>query len=216
MKFKFPSMNVLIAKRNSGKSHFLAWLLYLSRNVFDYGYVFNKTYFNGFWKQFVPESWIYPTYTEEMIRKVMKRQQDIIEKVGKENAPQIFLIFDDEVADMNAHHSKLFDDLSMNGRHYNITCYVTCQYANKISPTMRTQTDYCFLFTPSSHNVLDILYRNYSKSMNKKDFGEFLLLNTENYGVVIYDNLTKSNNLNDVYTVTRAPAELPKFKFVEK
>ena len=108
----------LCAKRNSGKSQLLKYIVSL------YGHQFNKIFvvcpseaINKFYSQFIDPQNIFEEYLEIWIKKLMKRliQTNVSKKDG--DSAKILLIIDDCVSDVNFHSAKAFQKLITRGRH---------------------------------------------------------------------------------------------------
>lgn len=68
---------VLFGRRGTGKSFLLRNILYAMRHIFAFGIVFSRTEVaNGFFSDFIPESFIYDDVYPEAIERLMKMQAD--------------------------------------------------------------------------------------------------------------------------------------------
>jgi hypothetical protein len=128
---------------------------------------------------------------------------------------QAFIILDDIYGVYNI-NLPIFIRLATSGRQYNITTlFAVHKYTKELATTIREQAGYVFVFRSM---VLDptirCLYDTYSACSTKfkdcKEFKEFLMTNTENYGVVCIDN-NAAGTQNAVYAM-RAPKNQEKFK----
>ncbi len=64
-------------QRGTGKSFLLRNILYAMRHIFAFGIVFSRTEVaNGFFSDFIPESFIYDDVYPEAIERLMKMQAD--------------------------------------------------------------------------------------------------------------------------------------------
>ena len=99
--------------------------LYRLRHHFSHGLVFSKTEgANKFWSRHVPSLFIFTEFDEQPIYSLIATQKEEIDNLGgHENAPHAFIVFDDMGLDTDLTKSKVFMDLAVMGRHYNICVF---------------------------------------------------------------------------------------------
>ena len=133
---------MFVAKRNSGKSQLIKYIVSL------YGHLFIKFLLNvhlkqyKFYCQFMNPENIFNDYSEIWIEQLMTRLIKI--NVGKKDneSAHILLILDDCVSDVNFHSDKAFQKIFTRGRRMKISLMITTQYPYLIPPVARINCDY--------------------------------------------------------------------------
>lgn len=111
----------VIGKRGTGKSFLCRDLLYHKRKI-PMGIVMSGTEEgNGWYGQFVPETFIYNDFDKTVVESMIARQRTMSKRHGK--AEKTFLVLDD-VLYGKILKEKCMRQLAMNGRHYKI--FVLC------------------------------------------------------------------------------------------
>ena len=108
----------LCAKRNSGKSQLMRYIIMMSKYQFKKVFVICPTeQINRFYQGLVDEKNIFESYNEEWIQKLMKELSKANDGKQDKDASHILLILDDCCSDTNFHQSKTFKQLFTKGRH---------------------------------------------------------------------------------------------------
>ena len=153
-KIKDDSVIVAIAARNRGKSVCIKDILSYHTNI-PIGMVISPTeHANSYFQHFIPKLLIHDEYSPELINKYVQRQQKISGKYKKELEtngfssvdPRSFLVMDDAMYDKSWVNDANIRKIFMNGRHYKILFLLTMQFPMGISPALRTNIDYVFIF----------------------------------------------------------------------
>lgn len=163
-----PSI-VLIAKKGSGKSVVTRAIVQRFKDV-PVGVVLSKTdRFDGFYGDFVKDSYIYYEYKSSIIQRLLTRQEIMMEKnkmkkaQGKRIDDRAFLVMDDCLSDRKIWmKDTLIDELLYNGRHYHIMYILTMQYSLGITPNLRTNFDYIFLLADDFQSNIKRIYDHYA------------------------------------------------------
>ena len=83
-----PNLTVFSARRNSGKTHFMTYLLFQMKHLFDYILLINPTAMNGHWTEYMNN--IIEEFDEGIITDIMDKQQEIVriykQKMAKYNS----------------------------------------------------------------------------------------------------------------------------------
>ena len=208
---------ILVAKRNSGKSVLLKYLVDCEKENFDKIFVICPTEsINHFYTTsgITTDEFVFDDYNEEMINKLIQKMTKANEKKGLEGvkggrlaAPlkRVLLILDDLIADTNFHSSPSLKKLFARGRHCGISVIFTSQYLHATSPLQRNNCDFILTGQMNKYS-LDILLQDFLTHISKKEFIKFYNKETKNYGfVVINNNSTKSDDINEVYGSITAP-----------
>lgn len=194
---------VFIGKRKTGKSFCVRDLMY-HKSDFPVGKVMSGTEkANGFYRDFVPKSLISFEWSPTSCDKFVKRQEIITNKKSEDANfnfcdPRGFLILDDLMYDTSWINYKTTKMLFMNGRHYNILFVITMQYPLGITPALRTNLDYVFLFRETYIQNRKRIYENYAGMFPSFDvFCKTMDKYTEDFGCIVIKNDSTSNRLED-------------------
>jgi hypothetical protein len=200
------SIIVIIGKRGVGKSVLLKDILYHHRDI-PVGVVVSPTETaNAYFESFVPKMLLYEEASDEILEKFLKRQIDIstekkreLKKFGSSQIDaRAFLILDDCLYDKKWISSTNIRSIFMNGRHYHIFYIVTLQHALGLSPILRNNIDYVFIFRNNIRKEREKIYNHYAGMFPTFEaFEQVMLQTTENYECMVIDNKTQSNKLED-------------------
>lgn len=125
------------------------------------------------------------------------------------------LIFDDITANKKFRAGPELEDLFSNGRHYHCAIVVSAQYLKQLPPAVRLNTDYMFMMH-NSKRTIKVLYEDYVEEPD--EFAMFLQLirsvtgqKDENgkdlYNALVYDNVNKTQQLDEVFKIYRNEGE---------
>jgi hypothetical protein len=203
----------LCAKRNSGKSVLLKYIVKANKCLFDKIFVIcpSET-INKFYSDIVPPENIFESYNSEWVEALMKKLTQINSKREKDEKINVLLILDDVCSDVNLHGGKDATSLKKiftRGRHMNLTLIMTQQYIYHIPPIARSNCDY-FLCGQMNKQSLDLLCNEFLMgNLSKKEFLDMFYNSTSNYGfLIINQNSIKNNDdLDEIYGVLRCPKE---------
>lgn len=194
------------AKRGSGKSCLIKYLVSCEKKLFDKTYVICPTErVNHFYSDIVPENCIFDHWSEAWVGTLIQKMTQL-KSEGKNK--HVLLILDDLVTDVNFGQSKTLKLLYSRGRHLNISVILSMQYINSIPPIARGNTDY-FLVGQQNAYSIDLLVTEYmAGNIAKKEFIEMYHLNTRDYRFfVINCNTVKDNgDLRQIYGSLKTPA----------
>lgn len=196
----------MVAKRASGKSWVVRDIMSFKRDI-PCGIVIAPTdKLSGFYDSFVPSCYIHYEYRPEILTRLFRRQERIIEKnrqrIKNNKAPidtRAFLIMDDCLAQASSWiKDENIAELMCNGRHYHITFVLTMQYSLGITPSMRSNFDYVFLLGEDFINNRKKLFEHYAGMF--PTFGVFQQVFakvTHDYGCMVLNNRIKSANIQE-------------------
>jgi hypothetical protein len=194
---------VVIGKRGTGKSTLVTDLLYHKRNI-PVGVVMSATEEgNHYYKQFVPDLFIYGDYSKETIEKVIARQKKLVAINKTEPA---FILLDDCMYNKTFMKDTCIRQCFMNGRHWKIFFLLTMQYCMDLSPDLRANVDYVFVLRENVIQNRERLYKSFFGVFPSFDlFNKVMSACTENYECLVLDNTSKSNKLEDCVFYYKAP-----------
>ena len=208
---------VFVGKSERGKTHFMRWLILdqIQRpsNPLRFGIAFVRTKFKKSYK-FMPDDKIFEGYDEDILRQYIDNLDQIYEETGK--IPHNWVIFDDLMGILK-NGSLWFTNWIATFRHRNTSVFIAVQYLtgkHAITPVMREQTSFAFMFNSKTNNTVKNLYENYGQLFEKeKDFKRYLSDHTVPskmgpFVCVVYNE--KEDEIEKNYTPMRAPKEYNK------
>ena len=190
---KLDATIVAIGKRRTGKSWVFRNLMYLMKDKFEAGIVISQTdELNKFWQQYIPSKYIYPKYQPEILDAVFQRQKKILNDKNltdeeKEKKAPFFILLDDVISDQRLRYDANLMELFVAGRHYKLFVLITTQYAKAITPTIRGNTDYCFLMKTVQKVQRECLWEDFGDFLTKDAFAQILDAYTEDNEVLVID-----------------------------
>ena len=211
---------VMIAPSGSGKSWIVRNVLYCLKDIPCGTIIAPTDKMTKFYDDFIPSSYIYHEYKENIIPKVLRRQEAILEKNktrkkdGKELLdPRAFLVMDDCMA---AKHLWIKDpkvlEVMNQGRHYQLTYILTMQYCLGIQPELITQFNFVFLLGDDNAASRRKLWEHWAGVFPKFDtFEQVFLQVTANYGCMVINNRIKNIDITKKVFWFRAK-KVPDFK----
>lgn len=183
-----PSLNILYAASNTGKTYFLKELLYwcMKKNLFDRVYVFSPTgnLSTSGWNEVITGKYIQYSFDIEKLDKLLELNKKVIE--GGEDR-RICVVLDDILPTDMGH--QVWTKISTKLRHYGASIFFTCQYYYKLPTALRNNGHNIFIFRQSSEKNLKGLYEEVlcSNFSTKKDCYNFIKNNTKGYNVLVVD-----------------------------
>lgn len=188
---KIDATIVAVGKRRTGKTWVFRNIMYLFRDKFQAGLIISQTdELNKFWRQYVPKKYIYNRYDPEILQSVFRRQKKILNDVNKTDAVKdkeapFFILLDDVISDQRLKYDESLMELFVAGRHYRLFVLITTQYAKAITPTLRGNTDYCFMMKTIQQRQLEALWEDFGSFLTKDAFAAILNEYTEDNEVLV-------------------------------
>jgi hypothetical protein len=149
----------IFGKRNTGKSFYARYLLYILKDYFPWGWCLTNTPQNGWWQQMIPEKRIYKGWRPDLIKKIMEIQRERIR--NKDINPFVFIILDDIVSDQALRYDPTLRELYYEGRHFGIFILICAQYVYGLPPGNRANTDFAITFTQHQQRQIKQLHEDY-------------------------------------------------------
>ena len=128
---------IIIAKRNSGKSVLIKYLVKdsIKHNEFQKIFVISSTNsINKFYNDIIPNNCIFEKYNEEWTNTLIDKMSEINQSKTKQSDKpyNVLLILDDMGSDMSFHNSKSIKKLYTRGRHSFISIISVGQMLHQI------------------------------------------------------------------------------------
>lgn len=200
----------LVAKRNSGKSVLLKYLVDCCKEKFFKIYVVCPTEsINNFYSSMVQQNCIFEQWDENWCEELIKAMTVQNKGKTKDQLKKILIILDDVVSDTNFHQSPALKKLYTRGRHIGIGIIITTQYLNSLPPVARNNCDW-LVAGQMNHASVSLLCEEYlSGSLDKKDFIKLYNRATKDYGFLVINNTSIKDNddLNQIYGIIKTPDE---------
>jgi len=197
-----------IGKRNTGKSTLLMDYLFHQRNIPVISAISPTEDGNATFGKVLPPILIHKEYSETLVEKILDRQRKVKKHYMKQKDesvptdklvdPRSILIMDDCMYNNDWVRHKPIRELFFNGRHWELGFVFTMQYPVGIPPVLRSNIDYIFLLRENIKDNRDKLYKFYAGMFGSAEvFSQVLDQTTENFGCLVINNTTKSNQLID-------------------
>tara|TARA_B110000285_G_scaffold235237_1_gene315732 strand:+ start:4228 stop:5043 length:816 start_codon:yes stop_codon:yes gene_type:complete len=198
---KDDAVCVFIGRRRTGKSYCLKDLLFRNRDI-PFGTVISATEdASPFFEDFVPKSYIFTEFKEEIVKDIINRQKKILKTVQTQKLtnvdPRVFIVLDDCLYDDSWSRTKAIRNIFMNGRHYKILFCLTMQYPLGVPPALRSNIDYTIIMREPYISNRKKIYENYAGMF--PDFSMFcqVMDSLQQYECLILNNNADSNKLKD-------------------
>lgn len=188
---KLDGTVVAVGKRRTGKTWVFRNIMYLLKDKLPAGIVISQTdELNKFWRQYVPKQFIFNKYDPEILQAVFRRQKKILNDVNKTDEEKdaeapFFILLDDVISDQRLKYDEALMELFVAGRHYRLFILITTQYAKAITPTLRGNTDYCFMMKCLQQRQLEALWEDFGSFLTKDAFAHILNAYTEDNEVLV-------------------------------
>lgn len=194
---------VFIGKRGTGKSTLVTDILWHKKHL-PAGIAMSGTEEgNGYYKQFIPDIFVFGDYNKEAIEKLIERQKRLL-ATGR--CSPVFILMDDCMYDRSFMRDVCIRQLFMNGRHWKIFFMMTTQYCMDMTPMIRTNVDYVFALRDNVRQNRENLYKAFFGVFPTYDsFSQVMDACTENYECLVLDNTSKSNRITDCVFWYKAP-----------
>jgi hypothetical protein len=201
---------LVTAKRGSGKSNIIKWLVQAERRVFKKIFLISPTeQVNRFFGDFIPADCIFEQYSEKWAEELIAKMTSI--NTGKSGAAleNILVIMDDCISDTNFHASPTIKKLFTRGRHIGIAVVVTTQYLFSVPPVIRSNSDF-ILCGQMNRQSVTILTDEYMSVMERGDFVQMYSRATKDFSFLLINNTSVKDcdDPDQLYGVVRCPDSL--------
>lgn len=167
-------------KRKTGKSVWVKWHLQAFRHLLPWGWTFTKTKFNSYWATFMPEKFIFPEFSAEVMQLIMDRQAQALKEYHEnfdnnpDFNPRAFVNWDDYMGNEIRFEKKLHE-FYFTGRHYAILAHYAAQHITQTPPAIRSNTDLVVLFASDYKDSIDHYHNDFAGRIHKDVFMQMFL-----------------------------------------
>jgi hypothetical protein len=214
------STTLIVGKRCSGKSILLFDIMSQMEGWFNYGMALSPTQSSR--QEFakcMPNLFIHrqsPERLEAFVTTVNQTYDKAI-AVGKPTRAS-FLICDDTAFDRQFMRCKTLQEVFLNGRQFGLTCVIVAQYIMTISPALRGNSDFVFVFWDNNAKNQDKIWEFWFNMMDKKTFKEVFAACTQGYSCLVMDVRASatSRDWHDCVFWYKANTKPPPFTFCDR
>ena len=198
----------VVAKRNSGKSILIRYLINKQKHLFSKIFVICPTEkINPFYDQITNEDCIFDEWNENWVEQLIESLTKINTHKPLSERKNVLLILDDCMSDINYNSSKSMKLIYTRGRHFNLSIIATCQYLNSLPKICRSN---CDLIITGQMNLssIEMMANEYCSNLDKSEFIKLFNRSTKDYNfLVINNNSVKENSdLNQIYGQIKTPS----------
>jgi hypothetical protein len=196
----------IIAKSNSGKSWVIREIMKKMSDI-PAGVIIAPTdRLNKFYDGIFPSTFIHHEYKPEIMERLLRRQDMIIEKNNKRikdkktplDTRVLFIMDDCMSAKKQWAEDANFLSIMNEGRHRHINYILSMQYSLGILPEYRSQFNFIFLLAEDIRMNRKKLYEHYAGMFPTFELFETVFLQmTQNYGALVIDNSSRSIDLKE-------------------
>jgi Poxvirus A32 protein len=200
----------LVAKRGSGKSILLKYLVDSCKEKFEKIFVISPTNcVDGYYSDMVEEKNIFSSWDETWCEALITRMTEQNKGKKKEERKNILLIIDDVCSDTNFHQSNSLKKLYARGRHINISIIITCQYLISLPPICRNNCDWLLAGQMNRQSVQLLCDEYMTGDLGKPEFIKLYNRATRDYGFLVINNtsIKENDDLNQIYGIIKTPKE---------
>lgn len=210
VQFATPGMFLCVARKFSGKTHLIKYILYnlIQEQRFDYGLVISPTAATGAWN-IVPPEYIHEKWSDDLIQRLINKQRQFTREGKNVNC---FLVLDDVLGSVNL-KSDLFTQLATYGRQFNITIFLIVQkFTHAVPVVVRENSEYVLLLRQPNAAVLKNMYEEFGNdySPNIKDWFELFRTQIKDYRALVANMRAASGT---EYWTIKAPPNVPEYLF---
>lgn len=185
---------LIIGKVGSGKSRLIKDIL-IKNNMLNKTMAISPTEaLNNFYSNIISPLLTYDKLDNRLIDKIKLRQNILIRSNQDAN---LNVILDDCDLVEHLRNNEFLNLFIYNSRLYKLNNIMTTEYSN-ITPTIRSNIDYVIFMNDNFTNDKQKLYNHYGRAFASFDqFERVFDKMTLNYGCMVIDNKSRSNNITE-------------------
>ena len=199
----------VVAKRNSGKSILIRYLVNQQKRFFSKIFVICPTEsINPFYNKITKDDCIFDEWNEVWANELIERMTKINANKNTRERKNVLIILDDCMSDIDFNQSMALKKIYTRGRHFNLSIIATCQYLNTLPKICRSN---CDILISGQMNLcsIEMLANEYCCNLNKKEFIALFNRSTNDYGFLVVNNnsVKENDDLNIIYGQIKTPYE---------
>ena len=201
---------MFVGRRGVGKSVALEHIM--SQLKVDYTMAMTPTEDSAeMFRKHIPSCGIFPTFNIAKIDSMVQMQRKMARTPNKLRSA--LLVLDDCMYEKKAFKHVSIRDIFMNGRHSKITLALTSQYCLDLTPDLRGNCDYVFVFRDTVISNKQRLWKYFFGMFETyQDFSRVMDTCCEDYGCLVLDNTAKSNAVEHCVFWWKANPTMPHFR----
>ena len=199
----------VVAKRNSGKSVLIRYLVNQQKKLFSKIFVICPTEkINPFYNIITRNDCIFDEWKEHWAEELIEKMTNINANKNLKKRKNVLIILDDCMSDIDFNQSKALKKIYTRGRHFNLSIIATCQYLNTLPKICRSN---CDILISGQMNLcsIEMLANEYCCNLSKKEFILLFNRSTKDYGFLVVNNnsVKENDDLNTIYGQIKTPSE---------
>lgn len=198
----------LVARRCSGKSYLIRYLVNLHKDKFDKIFILCPTErINRFYNSITDEHSIFDEFDEDWVEMLIERLTRENANKSKDERKHCLLIMDDIAADNNFHHCKSIKKMYARGRHLGLTIFQTVQSLTMLSPLQRNNSDYLLVGQLNNASLNCLADEFLAGNINKQEFIQLYNRCTTDYNFLVINcnSIKDTSDLNQIYGIIKTP-----------
>lgn len=216
------SIVIILGRRFCGKSVLIRDFIYNNRHKYPVAVVFCPTEGNNnFYKEFIPDIFIYDELSPEAFDRILERQKTITNINTRppwinEDNDTLLIILDDCMSEKKANiMNENIKYIFQMGRHVKICLFVVVQYLNDLPPALRNNAEVVCVLNENSDKNRKLLKEYVGGFESQKHFDQIHNKYTNNYGCLVANRSSGDKNIESQLFWYRAKFEIPPFKLGE-
>ena len=207
-----PATIIIVGSRGKGKSYLMKDLLYYVRNIPAGMMITGSEASAESFSEVFPKTFIFDDLETERLKNIISNQRKLRKKGTTEDYSSLLLL-DDCGYNRSVMKEKPIKQIFCNGRHLKIMLVVSVQYCKDIPPDLRSNADYVFILREPQLENRRKLWKDFAGIVPTFElFNTVMNECTNDYGMIVLDNTTISNNITDNLFWYRARETPRKYK----
>lgn len=214
------STSLIVGKRCSGKSVLLFDIMSHMAGWFNFGLALSPTQSSRqAFAKCMPTMFIHKQSPEKLEQYVtmVNQMYDKAIALGQPTRTS-YLICDDTAFDHKFMRCKTLQEVFLNGRQFGLTCVIVAQYIMTISPALRGNSDFVFVFWDNNSKNQDKIWEFWFNMMDKKTFREVFSACTRDFSCLVMDVRASatSRDWHECVFWYKARTQPPPFTFCDR
>ena len=203
---------VVLGRSGQGKSVLIKSIFYAKKDIIPVAVVISPSEpVNKFYKNFVPDTFVYDEYTEENVTKALTRQK--LAKDHLEN-PWSILCLDDCTVDSKIYNAGVQQKLHKIARHYKVLRINAQQYVHDLPKSIRGNVDFLFILRETILTNQKSIYESWATVIPSFAlFQQVLRSVTQDYTALVIDSTATKEDWRDCVFWYKAKMIPDNFKF---